>query len=153
MNTHVEYNEKELEKLKKEIISSIILKEKDIISQLKEFVSGAKNFIRIEETTGKIIFSPNFKLSNAEKIFLLLLGKYLAYQYGILENYSLTLKEISMELNIKRTTLSAPILRLMRQNIINRPEENRYEINPFKVIDKLNELKKKYLVEAKIEDE
>lgn len=144
MNTKNEYGEN-VEKIKRKIISQIILKKQDVLSQLKEFVEGAKHFISIEETTGRVIFSPKFRLTNKEKIFLLLLGKYLAAQYGILNDHTLTLRDISEELKIKRTTLSAPLSRLIKDKIINKPEENRYEINPFAISFELNRLKRRYL--------
>lgn len=129
---------------KKKVLKGIITSEEDILSKLKRLVETAKPFIKIEEKIGRVIISSDFELSNSDKIFLLLLGKYFAMHYGILEDYAITLGDISAELSIKRTTLPAPLNTLITDGLVERPKENTYRINPYKAEYFLRKLNEKY---------
>lgn len=113
--------------------------------KLRKLVDTAKSFLKVEEKTGVVIISPDFKFANSDKIFLLLLGKYFAMHYGILKDYAITLGDISAELGIKRTTLPAPLNTLIKAGLVERPKENTYRINPYKAEYLLRKLKEKYL--------
>lgn len=134
---------------KKKILKEIITGEEAVLVKLKRLVEAAKLFMKVEEKTGRVIISTDFKFTNSEKIFLLLLGKYFAFHYGILADHAITLGEISAELGIKRTTLPAPLKRLIRNGLTERPKENLYRINPYKAEHALNRLKEKYLAEGR----
>lgn len=130
---------------KKKILKEIITSEEDILLKLKRLVESAKSFLKVEEKSGRVIISPDFRFTNADKIFLLLLGKYFAMQYGIFKDYSVTLGDISTELGIKRTTLPAPLKRLINNGVVERPRENTYRVNPYKAEYILRRLSEKYL--------
>jgi len=138
------------EEEKKKILEEIITSEEDILLKLRRLVEAAKPFLKVEEKTGRVVISPDSKFTNADKIFLLLLGKYFAMHCGILKNDVSTLSDISAELGIKRTTLPAPIQRLIRDGAIERPKEkNAYRVNPYKAEYALRKLKEKHLAEEK----
>jgi hypothetical protein len=130
---------------KKLVLKEIITSEEDILLKLKRLVKTAKPFLKVEEKTGRIIISPGFEFTNADRIFFLLLGKYFATHYGIFKEYAVTLGDISAELGIKRTTLSAPLKRLIKGRIVKRPKKNTYQINPYKAEYVLHRLSEKYL--------
>jgi len=106
-------------KMKKEILKDIIMKEEDVLAQLQRLVKLAKPFIKIEENTGRPVLSTDFSFTNYEKIFLFLLGKYFAYHSGITKETTIKMRDLSDELGIAVTTLSAPLGRLVRDHIIN----------------------------------
>jgi CRP-like cAMP-binding protein len=130
---------------KKKILKEIITSEEATLLALKRLVESAKLFLKVEEKTGRVIISPNFKFTNADKIFLILLGKYFAKHYEILKDFTVTLSDISMEIGIKRTTLSAPLKRLVDDDVVSRPRENTYRINPYKAEHLLHRMNEKYL--------
>jgi DNA-binding transcriptional ArsR family regulator len=130
---------------KRKILKEIMTSDEDILIRLKKLVESSKSFLKVEEKSGKVIISSDFKFDNSEKIFLLLLGKFFAMHYGILKDYSVTFGDIRSELGIKRTTLSAPIKTLVDNGLIERPKENTYKINFYKAGYLLNKLREKYL--------
>lgn len=134
---------------KKKILKEIITSEEAILLKLRRLVGAAKPFLKVEEKTGRVMISPDFEFTNADKIFVLLLGKYFAMHYGIFKDYTVTLGDISAELGIKRTTLPAPLKRLIKDGIVERPKGNMYQINPYKAEYVLRRLSEKYLVEER----
>lgn len=139
-----------MEEEKKKILKEIITSEETILLRLKKLVEAAKPFLKVEEKTGGVIISPDFEFANSDKIFLLLLGKYFAMHYGILKDYAITLGDISAELGIKRTTLPSPLKTLIDGGVVERPKENTYRINPYKVEYLLRKLSEKYLAGEKV---
>jgi len=135
---------------KRKILKEIITSEETILLKLKKLVEDAKPFLKVEDKTGRVIISPDFKFANSDKIFLLLLGKYFAMHYGILEDYAITLGDISAELGTKRTTLPAPLKTLIKDGVVERPKENTYRINPYKAEYLLRRLSEEFIaVEGK----
>ena len=134
---------KEIEKASKDdVLSEIFLKEEDTLQELAQLISTAKEYFKIEHETGTIIFNSEHELTNEEKIFLLLLGKYFAKEKGIIDSSSLVLAEIGKELAIKSTTLSAPLGRLVATGTI-RKEGSDYKLVYHKVKPVLNEISAK----------
>jgi len=138
-----------MEDKRKEILKAIITDEETVLLRLKKLVDAAKPFLKVEEKTGLVVISPDFGFANSDRIFLLLLGKYFAMNYGILKDDSVKLGDISAELAIKRTTLPAPLKTLMDNGIVERPKENTYKINPYKADHLLCKLNEKYLASKK----
>jgi len=137
-NTDNEYNKK------KEILKDIILKEEDVLAQLQRIVKLVKPFVRIEENTGRVVLSTNFSFSNSEKIFLFLLGKYLACHSGITKEITVGMRDISDGLGIVVTTLSAPLGRLVRDHVVDRTQKDAYQVNPHAIETTLKEINQKY---------
>jgi len=137
---------------KKEILKDIILKEEDVLAQLQRIVKLVKPFLRIEENTGRVVLTTNFALTNSEKIFLFLLGKYLAYHSGIAKETTARMRDISDTLGVVTTTLSAPLGRLVRDHIVDRPQKDIYQVNPHKIETTLKEISQKYPAVQKIDN-
>jgi hypothetical protein len=129
---------------KKAILKDIILKEEDVLAQLQRIVKLATPFLKIEEKTGRIVLSNDFEFANADKIFLLLLGKYLSYHSEIAKEISLDMQEISNGLGIVSSTLSAPLGRLVKKHFVNKPKKNEYCVNPYKIEEMLQEITVRY---------
>jgi len=147
MNNKSEYERK------KEILKDIILKEEDVLAQLERLVKLAKPFLKIEENTGRVVLSTDFSFTNYEKIFLVLLGKYFAHHSGIIEENIIKIRDISDELGIKVTTLSAPLGRLVvRDRIVDKPQADSYRVNPHKIEATLKEISRRYSTVAGTND-
>lgn len=138
-----------MENKKKEILKEIITDEETVLLRLRKLVDSAKPFLKVEEKSGLVVISPEFSFANSDRIFLLLLGKYFAMNYGILKDYTVTLGDIGAELGIKRTTLTSPLKTLIDNGIVERPKENAYRINPYKADYLLRKLNEKYLSDQK----
>jgi hypothetical protein len=134
------------EEEKKKILEGIITSEEDPLLRLKRLVNASKPFLKVERNTGRAMISTEFEFTNAERITLLLLGKFFAMQYGIRKGYELTLDEIGSELAVKRTTLPAPLERLIDDGVVDKPKRNVYRISLYKVEYALRRLQERYLV-------
>jgi hypothetical protein len=144
MNMANEYSKK------KEIIKDIILKEEDVLSQLERLVKLAKPFLRIEENTGRIVLSPDFQLTNSEKIFLFLLGKYFAYHSDITKEFTAGVRDIGEGLGIVVTTVSAPLGRLVRDHVVDRTQKDSYQVSPHNIEKTLKDISQRYVPAEKI---
>lgn len=129
---------------KKEILKDLILREEDVLAQLQRIVKLAKPFLRIEEKTGRVVLSDDFQFANSEKTFLFLLGKYLAFHSGITKETIANMSALSDGIAVVRTTLSAPLKRLLDSHIVERPEKDTYRINPHKIESTLQDIRQKY---------
>jgi len=125
---------------KREILKDILLKEEDVLAQLGRIVKLARPYVKIEEKTGRIVLSSDFSFTNYEKIFLFLLGKYLAYHSSISKEAIAGTGEISEGLGIVATTLSAPLGRLVRDHIVDKTQKDSYQVNPHRIEATLKEM-------------
>ena len=116
-----------IEQKRREILAELLVSEKETLDQLKELVQLSKLLFKIDET-GKVILSRNHKFSNPEKIELLLIGKYFAFNLKLIEEPCLDITQISEGLGIKNTTLSAPLGKLVEDRIITKPGSGKYQI-------------------------
>jgi len=133
-------------KKKKEILKDIFLKEEDILAKFERLVKLSSPFLNVEEKSGRVVLSTDFEFSNSEKLFLILLGKYFAFHYEVIDDNSLKISDLSFETgDIPASTLSAPLSRLVKDRIINKPEKDNYIVNPFKIEEHLKKINKKYL--------
>ena len=130
---------------KREILKDLILREEDVLAQLQRIATLAKPFLRIEESTGRVVLSDGFQFANTEKIFVFLLGKYLAFHSGITKETTVSISDISDGVGVVITTLSAPIKRLVDDHIAERPEKDTYRVNPHKIESNLQNMRRKYV--------
>jgi DNA-binding MarR family transcriptional regulator len=128
---------------KKEILKDIILKEEDVLAQLERIVKLAKPFVKIEGNTGRVVLSSGFTFTNSEKIFLFLLGKYLAYHSDVTEETTASMSDISEGLGIVATTLSAPLGRLVKDGVVDKTRKDSYQVNPHKIEATLKAMSRK----------
>lgn len=112
----------------KEILRDLVLKEENVIGKLKELVSLSKKFFMIEEKTGNIVLSNDIKLKNKDKITLFLIGRYFAFKLGLIDKQPLTIAELSEQLQIPKTTLSAPLGELVSEVKVRKDQDLSYSI-------------------------
>lgn len=132
---------------KKKILEGIIMKEEDVLSKLKTLVQLAKPFLKVEETTGRVVLTEKYSFTNPEKIFLVLVGKYFAKHYEILESEVVGISDVSEDLGVPVTTLSGPLGELVENHVVDKCDRGQYKVNPHKLEAKLRELKQKYISE------
>lgn len=113
---------------KKEILEKILLKEEDTLNELEELVDLASEHLRIEKESGEVLIISKAKLTNKEKIILLLIGKYFAKELGIVATNSLTLSEVSSALKVPGTTLSRPLGELADDALVRKDKDKYYII-------------------------
>ena len=110
------------------ILKDLVINENEIIDNLVSTIQKIKDFFRIEDKSGKIIFQNYSKLTNPQKICCVLMGKYFANRLSIIEDHTASVSELSSELDIPVTTLSAPLKSLRKSNWV-LYAESRYKIN------------------------
>ena len=139
VDTESEYEEK------KKILEEIMLKEEDVLAKLKRLVELAKPFLSVEEKTGRVVLSERFSFTHTEKIFLVLVGKYFARHYGVLEEEVVSIGNLGDDIGLPVTSLSGPLGRLVEDHAVDKMRKNEYRVNPHKIEITLQELKRKYL--------
>lgn len=120
-------NRDNLKEKKKGVLSELLVSEKETLEKLTELVKLAKPLFRIDEN-GKVILKRDYAFSNSEKIELLLIGKYFAFNLEIIGEPYLDIIQISAELGIKKTTLSAPLGNLVEGDLLTKPDSGKYQI-------------------------
>lgn len=127
---------------KKEILKGLLLSEQDTLNKFAELVKKSRKLFGIEEKTKKIIIhNPN--LYNDEKIIIMLIGKYFSKELDLIDSSEMTSRDISDELSIKITTISAPLGKLVQDGYVRRDDE-KYKVNFYKVDEILERLNAKY---------
>lgn len=129
-----------IEQKKKEILSKIFLKEEDTLNELGELVSLSSRFFKIEQETANVILNKDVSISNRDKIVLLLIGRYFSKEMGVLQADGLPIAEISKQLGIPNTTLSAPLGDLVKKKIAHKSETGEYNITPHQIKNELQRL-------------
>lgn len=129
-----------MEDKKKELLKELLVNEKDILADLSGLVEKSKSFFKIEGNSGKILFNDNSSLTNNNKIGLILIGKYFAYELDVIKKKGLTLSELSEELNIPQTTLSSPLGNLIDKGFVEK-NNGEYNICYHKILEFLNNIK------------
>src|SRR5437764_883414 len=112
----------------KEILKKLVVEEKDVISDLVNLVERAKEVFVIEKSSGRIIFKSFGKLSDAQRICALLVGKYFALKLGLIEEAALGISEIAKELSRPMTTLSRPVGELITKGYVEKLTTRKYII-------------------------
>ena len=112
----------------KEILNELLLKEEDVLKKLKELVAISKKYFMIEHNTGNVVFSKTLRLSNREKIELLLIGRYFASRLKVITKEAISIAELSKLLDVPKTTLSAPLGTLINEGHVNKNADSEYSI-------------------------
>jgi hypothetical protein len=133
----------DIEQKKKDILSKIFLKEEDTLKELGELVSLSSGFFKIEQESASVIFNQDVSISNRDKIILLLIGKYFSKEMGVLQSGGLQIADISKQLGILNTTVSAPLGNLVKKRIIRKNENGEYSITHHQIKTELQRLKGK----------
>jgi len=133
-----------MEKTEEQDIKSLIRKElvrtkEDIQRDILESVKELKKLITIEDGTGKIFILDKNKYKNMQKIEILMMGKYVAHLAEIINNSEADIQTIAEELDIPKTTLSAPLGNLVKKNIL-RKNEAKYRFNESFIREELQKI-------------
>lgn len=116
----------------KEILKNILVDESATIQNLAKIVQKAKDIFVMEKSSGKIIFKNYSKLTNPQKITCILIGRYFAKRLGFIDDHTMTISDISKNLDVLQTTLSSPLKSLRKSGQI-LYEKSRYRINPHRI--------------------
>src|SRR5437867_13234897 len=73
----------------KKVLSKLLVDESAVIANLAEQVDKVTKVFRIENPSGRIIFESNLDLSDRKRVAALLLEKYFAHRYGLIQDDSL----------------------------------------------------------------
>lgn len=133
---------------RKEILKGLLVTEQDTLERFEELVKKSTALFKINGKDGGVIFEIDV-LTNAEKISLYLIGQYFANELSIVNSYKRNSGEISKDLAIKATTLSAPLGQLALSNFIT-TEGSEYFINHYKINEILDSLISKYENHSKV---
>jgi hypothetical protein len=124
-----------------EIIKRLFVREEDTIKRLEVLVTRLEKFMKIEESTGRVIFQKR-DLTIEEKIALALIAKYL-YDRVKGGTGELELSSIAKAIGKKITSLPLLIQRLISNGFIQRTSLGKYKINFYRIDDFLDKLEAK----------
>lgn len=113
----------------KTIISKLFISRERIVERLNSLVDLSHGSISIIEETGEIYLENPSKLNNTERIFLFLLGTYLAYKSELKDTPYITLSEIASKLSVPNTTIPAPMSNLLKKKVVLKSEKGSYYLN------------------------
>ena len=112
----------------KEILKKLLVEEKDVIKNLAELVEKAKEVFVIEKPSGRVMFKNFGKLSDAQRLCAILMGKFFAVKVSLIEESSMGISEIAKELGRPKTTLSKPLGDLVKLGFIEKLPQRKYAI-------------------------
>jgi len=130
---------------KEEVLKKLLLTEEDTIKKLEVLIDKAKNFVRIDQKTKKIVISGEYDFSNSEKILIYLIGKYFSKELGLSDTEGMNIRELEKESGIKKTTLSKPLGALLYSGWIGQDKEKRYFIHHYHIEKIINLLHEKFV--------
>lgn len=111
-----------------EILSRLIVEEKDITKEMEKLVGEASKHFKIEKPSGKIIFQNFGSLNDKQRIAIILLGKYFAGRLKMIENPALSISEIAKELGRPMTTLSGNMKELVTKGYVEYLPGKKYRV-------------------------
>jgi hypothetical protein len=111
-----------------EILEQLVVEEKDLAKQLAKLVEQAGKVFKIERPSGRIVFEDFIRLSDKERILVLLIGKYFAGRLKIIEDAAMSISEIGSELGRPMTALSGPVRDLVKAGLVEHLPGRRYKV-------------------------
>jgi len=132
---------------KLKIMKDLLVDESHSLEDLKRLVTKSKNFLKIDQQTGKIIISHEYNFTIREKIVLFIIGKYFCDELDF-EKEKITSSIISEELKIPKTSLSKPLGNLVNKHIFSK-EESAFNIKYYQIEKQLDNLDNKYILKSK----
>jgi hypothetical protein len=123
----------------KEVIGKLFVKEEDTIKKLDRIVTMLSKYISIEESSGRVFFLKK-DLSIEQKIFLVLIGKYLHDRVKKEGEGELNLAFIAKDIDKPITTLPVFVQRLISAGFITRVSRGKYKPNYYKIEDFLEKM-------------
>src|SRR3989344_1659143 len=133
-----------MEEDKLKIMKDLLVDESHSLEDLKRLVTKSKNFLKIEQQTGKIIISHEHNFTIREKIVLFTIGKYFCSELGF-EKEKIVSSIISGELKIPQTSLSSSLGDLVTEHVFSK-EDFAYDIKYYQIEKQLDNLNNKYIL-------
>lgn len=123
-----------------DIFKKLVIEEKDTTKEMEKLADEAVKIFRIERPSGRIIFQDYGGLDHKQRISVLLMGKYFANMFGLIENPSLSISEIAKELGQPMTSLSGPIKSLVKKGFVEKLPEKKYRIAYHRIKEVISEV-------------
>ena len=115
----------------------LFVDEQTATEELQRRIGEASEIFVIERETGRVIFKNFEKLSDNQRVAVILLGRYVAKKSGLDVSDTLGPSEIGRNIGKSRTSISGPITKLKSLGFIE-AQSGVYRINPHmvgKVVD------------------
>jgi len=112
----------------KEILKELLVDEKDVIKDLAKLVVKAKDVFVIEKSSGKIIFKNYGSLKDTARILILLIGKFFAGKLDLIEDNSMGVSEIAVELGRPNKNISGRLSELIKKGYVEKLSNRKYTI-------------------------
>ena len=125
-----------------EPLKELLISREEMQKKMESIVRKAKQLFRIEQGTGRIIFEKVEKLTDTQKVGLLLVGKYLAKELEQTDKSALSSTEMAEEIYRPRKVLSAgkgPIKELLKRGLIEQVTPRKYQIIYYHIEDVLDD--------------
>jgi hypothetical protein len=123
-----------------EVFKKLLIEEKDTLKDLAELVDKAAGIFKIEKPSGEIRFENFGDLSDKQRIYALLMGKYLAKKAGLEVNYTLSITEISKAIGRPLGNLSGLIKELQDKGFVEKTPERKYMIAYHRIKEAFEEI-------------
>lgn len=126
---------------KEEILKELLIDEEAI---LKVLVNKAKEIFKIDKKSGRtVLLIPKTRLTDRELIMLALIGRYFANKLNLFDSSSMTTEDIAQELNRAKPSVSARMVELKRERIVEMLARGEYKINYTEISRLLDEISDK----------
>jgi hypothetical protein len=130
----------------KEALSSLLV---DSTSYLTRLAVAAKSVLGIDKDSGKTVYLINASnLTDEERVFLVLLGRYLASKLGKSDSDLCTPSEISDESGLSEKTVSKRLSDLGRSRLSESPNRGKHRVVPANAEGKMLQIRKEAGVKA-----
>jgi len=130
--------ENDLESKKQKILEGIFLKKEDTLKKLEEIVRRSQKDFSIDLETLEVLFKGHVSKIQ-DRILRLLIAFFLMKEKDLVKSDLINLSDLSKRLNVKSTSLSKPLGKLIKEGLIKRNSEGNYSIVHHKILDILSE--------------
>lgn len=138
-----------MKKSNQNIFKDLLISTKPTRDDLRRLVNKSKDFLKLDESDGKVIIETQFAFTVTDKIVLFLIGIFFAKEAGLKDKSDDTGKNISEEINVAHSTISGPLGRLIQTKVVNYDQERgTYSIKYNKMEEELEKLNKKCASES-----
>ncbi len=130
----------------REIIKELFISKETVTERLSSLVAACRGLLNIVQDSGEVYLEDSSNINNNEKIFLYLLGSYLAWKSGLKKEAGMSTSELAGKLGVPITTIPAPLNKLVEDKLIHKKEIGTYLIkfeNHKLILDNLVKINKK----------
>lgn len=130
----------------REIIKELFISKETVTERLSSLVAACRGLLNIVQDSGEVYLEDSSNINNNEKIFLYLIGSYLAWKSELRKEAGMSTSELAGKLGVPITTVPAPLNKLIGDNLIHKKETGVYIIkfeNHKLILDNLIKINKK----------